>query len=249
MKFILVFLKRLLAFVVAFVAYFVFKYLIKSQGKIINKNNNISDNNMENKKEHVYLFGTKLNKPNTNDTANSNKKDNNFANYSHNNEDIIDCEYEDIKSNHNENENNYSCDSNKISENSELSKYRKELCIIVDNCRDLDIKSKIEELIKVMKNMEQYISQNKRVDADINLFYEYYVPEIIKNTKTYSSLESDVFFNKHSSNMKEDLLEAINMVITAYNTILSECYDNIALSVSSSLDALKAGLKLKGFSK
>ena len=121
--------------------------------------------------------------------------------------------------------------------------------MIVDNCLDLDIKSKIEELIKVMKNMEQYISQNKRVDADINLFYEYYVPEIIKNTKTYSSLESDVFFNKHSSNMKEDLLEAINMVITAYNTILSECYDNIAMSVSSSLDALKAGLKLKGFSK
>ena len=39
------------------------------------------------------------------------------------------------------------------------------------------------------------------------------------------------------------------MITAAFSTVLSEFYDNMALNTSSSLEALKASIKMKGYVK
>ena len=39
------------------------------------------------------------------------------------------------------------------------------------------------------------------------------------------------------------------MITDAFSTVLSEFYDNMALNTSSSLEALKASIKMKGYVK
>ena len=48
---------------------------------------------------------------------------------------------------------------------------------------------------------------------------------------------------------KEELMDTIKMITDAFSTVLSEFYDNMALNTSSSLEALKASIKMKGYVK
>ena len=45
----------------------------------------------------------------------------------------------------------------------------------------------------------------------------------------------------------KSILDSIDMITSAYKNILEELYKNEMISVSANLEALKSGIKLKGF--
>lgn len=114
---------------------------------------------------------------------------------------------------------------------------------------DSDIASALSSLTDVMKNMDSYIANHKNNEKDIKIMTEHYIPELIKHIKVYKEFPFGSYKSTHNEDIKGELLETINMITNAYSTVLSEFYDSMALSVSSSLDAIKASIKLKGYVK
>lgn len=114
---------------------------------------------------------------------------------------------------------------------------------------DSDIASSLSSLTNVMKNMDSYIENHKNNEKDVKIMTEHYIPELLKHIKVYKEFSYGSFTSKHHEDIKNELLETINMVTNAYSTVLSEFYNSMALSVSSSLDAIKASIKLKGYVK
>ena len=114
---------------------------------------------------------------------------------------------------------------------------------------DSDIASSLSSLTNVMKNMDSYIENHKNNEKDVKIMTEHYIPELLKHIKVYKEFSYGSVTSKHHEDIKNELLETINMVTNAYSTVLSEFYDSMALSVSSSLDAIKASIKLKGYVK
>lgn len=114
---------------------------------------------------------------------------------------------------------------------------------------DSDIASSLSSLTEVMKNMDSYIENHKNNEKDIQMMTEHYIPELIKHIKVYKEFSSGSFKSNHKADIKQELLETITMITNAYTTVLSEFYDSMALSVSSSLDAIKSSIKLKGYVK
>ncbi len=131
-----------------------------------------------------------------------------------------------------------------------ITKYIKNVSEVKLKCKDTEIKTKLTELLSAMTDMEEYINSNKCKDEDdIKTITEYYLHELIEQLHKYEQIIKLPFKQNNQETIKNDIIEAVDMVTNAYHTILLELYNNDAMTLSSSLEALKAGMKLKGFAK
>lgn len=114
---------------------------------------------------------------------------------------------------------------------------------------DSDVASALSSLTESLKQMDSYIANHKKNEKDIMMMTEHYIPELLKHIKVYKEFSLSGINSKHKEDIKFELLETINMVTKAYSSVLSEFYDSMALSVSSSLEAIKQSIKMKGYVK
>lgn len=131
------------------------------------------------------------------------------------------------------------------SDKSVLSPYIKQIeeCI---NMSDNEIKTYLADLLSVMNKMNDFICSHRDKEDDINIMAEYYIPEMIKHIKEYYSLKENGLAPSSQAQLKDDLIKTITIIQKAYETVLSEFHESAVLTVSSSLEALKADIKMKG---
>ncbi|MDE7170205.1 MAG: hypothetical protein K2N67_08410 [Mucispirillum sp.] len=135
-----------------------------------------------------------------------------------------------------------------IKDDSVMSDFIKRLKVYSEKC-DEDISSSLKSLVKIMGDMEVYLTNHQNKTDDMKILCEYYIPELLSHLETYGELSESGFNKENVAAVKAELLETIRMVTGAFETILSEFYDDMVLNVSASLDALKASIKMKGLSK
>lgn len=114
---------------------------------------------------------------------------------------------------------------------------------------DEEIKKMLNELTDILQSMDNYIANHRDKEDDIKMMAEYYIPEMLSHLRTYQEMCSSKFKSKHEEAIKLELMDTIKMITDAFSTVLSEFYDNMALNTSSSLEALKASIKMKGYVK
>lgn len=129
-----------------------------------------------------------------------------------------------------------------------LSSYVQELKQIKENLDD-DIDNAINLLLDSMKNLDEYIKENTSKSNEIKIMADHYIAELIKNIKIYIKISEKSKNTSQKDKMKKELIETINIINNVFSTILSEFYDSMALSVSSSLAAINQSIKLKGYIK
>lgn len=129
-----------------------------------------------------------------------------------------------------------------------LSSYIQELKQIKENLDD-DIDNAINLLLDSMKNLDEYIKENTSKSNEIKIMADHYIAELIKNIKIYIKISEKSKNTSQKDKMKKELIETINIINNVFATILSEFYDSMALSVSSSLAAINQSIKLKGYIK
>lgn len=114
---------------------------------------------------------------------------------------------------------------------------------------DKEINLLLNNLIDVLQSVDNYITNHRDKEDDIKIMAEYYIPEMLSHLKTYNEMSKSKFKSKHEEAIKLELMDTIKMITDAFSTVLSEFYDNMALNTSSSLEALKASIKMKGYVK
>ncbi len=161
-----------------------------------------------------------------------------YGAYKDNSEDvtIIEAEYEETP----QQENN---------DNNIISTYITYIQDTINKSSDNEINEKLNTLKDTITAVRNYLDSNSEHEDDIKLMTEYYVPELLEQITKFINIKSVSFMAKHGYKIKNDILETIDMVDTSFNTILSEIHDGQALSVSASLEALKAGMRMKGLGK
>ena len=117
------------------------------------------------------------------------------------------------------------------------------------NVSNQEIKEALNRLVIILKDVDAYLVDHADKSNDFKLLCDYYIPEVLNNLDTYSSVAKSSLKTDSVETVKNDLLETINMITEAFKTILQEFYDNMLLNASASLEAIKANIKMKGFAK
>lgn len=115
--------------------------------------------------------------------------------------------------------------------------------------KDNDINNALDLLLDALKNIDEYINEHPLKLDDIKPMADYYIIELVKNIKLYAKISEKSRNAVQKETMKKELIETINIITNAFSTVLSEFYDSLSLSVSSSLQAINHSVKLKGYIK
>lgn len=114
---------------------------------------------------------------------------------------------------------------------------------------DSDINSSLNQLIDTLNNLNNYLKEHTSKANEIKVMADYYICELVKNLNIYLQIYKS---NKNSiqlGKIKPEIIKTIGIINNAFSIILAEFYDNMALSVSSSLEAVNQSIKLKGYIK
>lgn len=115
--------------------------------------------------------------------------------------------------------------------------------------KDNDINNALDLLLDALKNIDEYINEHPSKLDDIKTMADYYIIELVNNIKLYAKISEKSRNAVQKEKMKKELIETINIITNAFSTVLSEFYDSLSLSVSSSLQAINHSVKLKGYIK
>lgn len=115
--------------------------------------------------------------------------------------------------------------------------------------KDNDINNALDLLLDALKNIDEYINEYPLKLDDIKTMADYYIIELVNNIKLYAKISEKSRNAVQKEKMKKELIETINIITNAFSTVLSEFYDSLSLSVSSSLQAINHSVKLKGYIK
>lgn len=126
--------------------------------------------------------------------------------------------------------------------------YINEINKLENICDDNDIDNKLNILKVTLKDVYDYSQNNHcKIEDDMKFITEHYVNDVLEQIEKYLSLHDSEYVEKYNDNIKKSILDSIDMITSAYKNILKELYKNEMISVSANLEALKSGIKLKGF--
>lgn len=135
-----------------------------------------------------------------------------------------------------------------IVQDSFLDKYIKDIERVRKSYDD-EINKELYSLVDVLVNLKKYLNEHREKEEDIKTLCDHYIPEMMEQLKLYKDIAGSNYQSESISDARNDIINTIKLIREAFATILSELYDNVILNISSSLDALKASIKLKGLAK
>lgn len=135
-----------------------------------------------------------------------------------------------------------------VVQDSFLDKYIKDIERIRRSYDD-EINKELYSLIDVLVNLKKYLAEHREKEDDIKTLCDHYIPEMMEQLKRYKDIAGSSYQPENFKEARSDIINTIKLIREAFSTILSELYDNVILNISTSLDALKASIKLKGLAK
>lgn len=135
-----------------------------------------------------------------------------------------------------------------VVQDSFLDKYIKDIERIRRSYDD-EINKELYSLIDVLVNLKKYLAEHREKEDDIKTLCDHYIPEMMEQLKRYKDIAGSSYQSENFKEARSDIINTIKLIREAFSTILSELYDNVILNISTSLDALKASIKLKGLAK
>lgn len=114
---------------------------------------------------------------------------------------------------------------------------------------DNEINKELYSLVDVLVNLKKYLNEHREKEDDIKTLCDHYIPEMLEQLKLYEDIVDSGYQSENVKETRAEIINTIKLIRRAFTTILSELCDNLVVNISSSLDALKASIKLKGLAK
>lgn len=107
------------------------------------------------------------------------------------------------------------------------------------------ITEKLTRLEEVTANIFEYVEQRPEKLQDIRRFMDYYLPSAIKLVKSYQDFEAQPE-TATVSKAKDEILATLDVINTAFETLLDGLYQEDAMDVSTDISVLKTMLAQEG---
>lgn len=115
--------------------------------------------------------------------------------------------------------------------------------------KDKNVSRKIGRMENVVSMIFHEIDVNPKQAQFLGVFLNYYLPTTEKLLEAYVSIDENKASNKNTAQTKKEIEDAINKIVSSYESILERLYEEYEMDISADIEAMELSMKQEGLSK
>src|SRR5699024_8952106 len=127
-----------------------------------------------------------------------------------------------------------------------VNSYIDELSKKVHKIKDPAFQREVQELLTILKSIDQKIDEDPKKLVDLNKFIDYYTPTSIKLIDRYIDFEHSEVNLEDFKESKQDIKNSIETVNVAFKNLLSELFEEDLMDIQADIDVMHTLLVQNG---
>ncbi len=119
-----------------------------------------------------------------------------------------------------------------------VNNYISELSKKVREVKDPEFQREVEELLTILKSIDQKIDEDPKKLVDLNKFIDYYTPTSIKLIDRYIDFEQSAVKLEDFKESRQDIKRSIETVNVAFKNLLSELFEEDFMDIQADIDVM-----------
>ena len=112
-----------------------------------------------------------------------------------------------------------------------------------------EISSKLYRLQNIVSQIINYVVKNPKKLPEINKFTNHYIPITLKLVKSYKELSDQPVQGENIKSAKNQIEKSIDIINTAFEKLLDDLFEEIALDISTDISVLETLFTQEGLTK
>ncbi len=127
--------------------------------------------------------------------------------------------------------------------------YIEEIGNISDCLQEKEVSEKLNKLKNIVSQIFKNIENNPRKLSEVNKFTNHYLPMTLKLVNAYKELTEQAVQGDNIKNAKSEIEKAIDSINTAFEKLLDDLFEEIALDISTDISVLETLFTQEGLTK
>lgn len=128
-------------------------------------------------------------------------------------------------------------------------KQSKEIKKLINRIEKIDIKEKLSEINDTVDKILLEVEKNPKKEKNLNNFFDYYLPVLVKITKRYDEIEDTRLTAQDEIKFMNKAENIINDTNKAFKTILSSLYQKDIMDADADMKVYKLMMKADGIAE
>ena len=128
-------------------------------------------------------------------------------------------------------------------------KQSKEIKKLINKIEKIDIKDKLSEINDTVDKILLEVEKNPKKEKNLNNFFNYYLPVLVKITKRYDEIEDTRLTAQDEIKFMNRAENIINDTNKAFKTILSSLYQKDIMDADADMKVYKLMMKADGIAE
>ncbi len=128
-------------------------------------------------------------------------------------------------------------------------KQSKEIKKLINRIEKIDIKEKLSEINDTVDKILLEVEKNPKKEKNLNNFFDYYLPVLVKITKRYDEIEDTRLTAQDEIKFMNRAESIINDTNKAFKTILSSLYQKDIMDADADMKVYKLMMKADGIAE
>lgn len=127
--------------------------------------------------------------------------------------------------------------------------YIEEIGNISDCLQEKEVSEKLNKLKNIVSQIFKNIEHNPGKLSEVNKFTNHYLPMTLKLVNAYKELTEQAVQGDNIKNAKSEIEKAIDSINTAFEKLLDDLFEEIALDISTDISVLETLFTQEGLTK
>ncbi|OOM73950.1 5-bromo-4-chloroindolyl phosphate hydrolysis family protein [Clostridium sp. BL-8] len=127
--------------------------------------------------------------------------------------------------------------------------YIEEIGNVSDCIQEKEVSEKLNKLKNIVSQIFRNIEHNPRKLTEVNKFINHYLPMTLKLVNAYKELTEQTVQGDNIKNAKSEIEKAIDSINTAFEKLLDDLFEEIALDISTDISVLETLFTQEGLTK
>lgn len=127
--------------------------------------------------------------------------------------------------------------------------YIKQIRSINDALPEEEISNKLDRLENIVSQILEHIESNPKKLSEVNKFTNHYLPITLKLVTSYKELNEQPVQGENITNAKNEIEKSIDFINTAFEKLLDDLFEEMALDISTDISVLETLFTQEGLTK
>jgi 5-bromo-4-chloroindolyl phosphate hydrolysis protein len=111
------------------------------------------------------------------------------------------------------------------------------------------ISTKLDKLQSIVTHIFNYVVKNPKKLSEVNKFVNHYLPMTLKLVNSYKELNNQPVQGENIRNAKNEIEKAVDIINTAFENLLDDLFEEVALDISTDISVLETLFTQEGLTK